>query len=131
MLEVLARKDLSMPGTLTYRRSGTNVPPAYSVYIEIELPQTQEPKVHITRFREESYVSGGGCGSCGYQRPVQVYRNVVSRTQHIAGNQVQIRRWVYQFGDIRTDDQIRVERYGANALRESIIYTATNTGFAL
>src|SRR6266567_4316019 len=117
-----------MPGTLTYRRSGATARPIYSVYVEIELPQGQEPKVHVTRFREESYVSGGGCGSCGYQTPVYVSRNV-SRTQHVSGSQVQIGRWVYQFADIHQDDQIRIERYEANLLQESVVYVAARSGF--
>lgn len=116
-----------MSGTLIYRRSG--YPPVYSVYIDIELPQPQEPKVHLTRFREESYVSGGGCGSCGYQLPVHVYHRTVSRTQRVKGAQVQVGRWVYQFAEIRPDDQIRLELYEAGVQQEMASYTATNTGF--
>src|SRR5437660_1410458 len=87
-----------MSGTFTYRRSG--IPPVYSSYIEIELPQPQEPKVHVTRYREERYVSGGGCGNCGYQRPVHVEYQNVSRTQQINGTEVQVGRFVYQVANI-------------------------------
>lgn len=120
-----------MPGTLTYRKSGTLA--VYSAYIEIELPQPLKPKVHVTRYREESYVISGGCGSCGYQTPIVEYRTV-PQTQDVKETEVRVGRFVYQFADIQPDDVIKIELYEgkkAKQFRESISYTATKSGFTI
>jgi hypothetical protein len=113
-----------MPGTFTYRRL-RSVPPEYLVHIELELSPSQHPVVHVTRYREHNY----SCGGCGHQTPIYCRRNE-QQAQGLSGMRVQ-EQWVYEFGDMRPDDVVRIELHEAGSQLQIFRYTATRGGFTV